>query len=329
MKPAIAEVSLRSPWRVYDLLLDALPNVGAIEEVIIGLTWTLSSTASRVGLAMSPVAPTRLLPWPGTLGGRDSRDLAGWVRSWNPHEAAVGMATINALINTANPLAEAATPIFSTGAANLSVFEHFRSQLCGQRVVVVGRYPGLDSLQQETELTVIERSPGDNDLPDPAAEYLIPQADWVFLTASSLTNKTFPRLAELATDTKLVLMGPTTPWLAELQGFGVDYLAGVLVTDPLQLRSTVSEGGGTRLFDAGVRYAVADLAADPLTRLKSVIASVAAERDRLKQAMEGWYRDGNRGFPQARELAAIDRRLSELDSRYKSLCDADRESVAA
>ena len=87
----------------------------------------------------------------------------------------------------------------------------------------------------------------------------VPAADWVFLTASSLANKTFPRLAELARGATTVLMGPGTPWLAELAAFGIDYLAGVQVTDPGQLRRTVAEGGGTRLFEAGVQYRLASL----------------------------------------------------------------------
>lgn len=151
----------------------------------------------------------------------------------------------------------------------------------------------------------------------------LPQADWVFLTATSLVNKTFPRLAALAADAKLVLMGPTTPWLAGLAEFGVDYLVEVTVDNPLQLRLTVAEGGGTRLFDGGVRYAVVDLAADEGERLKSAIAAVVVRRDRLKQAMEAWYGAGKKGFPQRRQLAAVDAMLSRLDSRYKALWDAD------
>ena len=45
----------------------------------------------------------------------------------------------------------------------------------------------------------------------------------------------------------------------KLAAFGIDYLAGVQVTDPGQLRRTVAEGGGTRLFEGGVQYRLASL----------------------------------------------------------------------
>jgi hypothetical protein len=54
-------------------------------------------------------------------------------------------------------------------------------------------------------------------------------------------------------------MGPTVPWLPELVDMGIDYLAGVAVTDPTALRQTIAEGGGTRIFDQGVRYHILKL----------------------------------------------------------------------
>jgi hypothetical protein len=88
---------------------------------------------------------------------------------------------------------------------------------------------------------------------------LLPNADWVFLTATSLINKTFPRLAELAQHATTVLMGPTTPWLPQLAEFGIDYLAGVEVIDAEKLQQTIAEGGGVRIFETGVRYRVVEL----------------------------------------------------------------------
>ena len=240
------------PSEVYDLLRDhAGGSDETARELVLGLTWTLCRGEGGMGLAMSPAVETgietRRLSWSGTLAGRPLAELAGWIESWQPFEAAVGMAALNAALNPASKLAQAAVPL---AAGNLAVFDHFLPHLAGRKVAVVGRYPGMERYGEELELTVIERRPGGGDLPDPAAEYLLPDMDWVFLTASSLTNKTFPRLAELARGANLVLMGPTTPWLAELAQFGVDFLAGVAVEDAAAARATVAEGGGTRLFAA-------------------------------------------------------------------------------
>lgn len=248
----------RDPREIYDLLLAASQTSAVVEEVIIGVTWTLCQ-AEAIGLCMSPAYPTRTLPWSGTLVQRPIAEVAQWVRSWDGYAATVGMAAINAAINATSPLPAAAQPLASQGSANLAVFEHFLPWIQGQRVAVIGRYPGLSQYEQVTHMTVIERQPTAQDLPDTACEYVLPEADWVFLTATSIVNKTFPRLVELSRHAKVVLMGPTLPWLPELADMGIDYLAGITVTQPEALRQTIAEGGGVRIFETGVQYRVLPL----------------------------------------------------------------------
>ncbi|MCU0569984.1 MAG: DUF364 domain-containing protein [Oculatellaceae cyanobacterium Prado106] len=254
------------PREIYDLLLDCSQRDtknATVQEIVIGLTWTYCQTqnldTTGIGLCMSPGQPTRTLPWSGTLVGRAIADLTPWIRSWDSYQATIGMAAINSVINSASLLLSQAEPLSPQGSANLAVFEHFLPLIQGQRVVIVGRYPGLAQYAQVADFTVLERQPTAEDLPDTACEYLLPEADWVFLTATSIANKTFPRLVELSQQAKLVLMGPTVPWLAELAEMGIDYLAGVAVTQPAALKQTIAEGGGTRIFDTGVQYQVLNL----------------------------------------------------------------------
>jgi hypothetical protein len=251
--------SNHDPWAVYELLLAQTTSTAQVDEVLIGQVWTMCrSTDGGLGLAMTPPVPaSRTLAFSGTLQGRPINQLAAWVRSWNPTEAVLGMAAINACLNRPDNTTSRTAQRLAPG--NLAVFEHFAPQLEGRQVVVVGHYPGIECYQKRMSLCILERQPAAGDLPDPACEFVIPEADWVFLTSSSLPNKTFPRLAQLACDAQLVLMGPTTPWLPQLAMFGVDYLAGVVVEDPVLLRRTIAEGGGTRLFEGAVRYAITDL----------------------------------------------------------------------
>ncbi|OZH51947.1 hypothetical protein AFK68_27515 [Hydrocoleum sp. CS-953] len=243
---------------IYDLLLDYGNTNTSIKEILIGLTWTLCETES-IGLCMSPGTVTRTLPWSGTLVNKPVKELASWLRSWNSFEATVGMAAINAEINGRSPLPTQAEPLSPYGPGNLAVFEYFLPMIRGKKVAIIGRYPRLSRYENEMEMTVIERQPGADDLPDTASEYLLPEAEWVFLTATSIANKTFPRLVELAKDSQLVLMGPTMPWLADLKEFGINYLAGVTVSNTEALRQTVAEGGGVRIFETGVQYQVLKL----------------------------------------------------------------------
>ncbi|MGZ8242562.1 Rossmann-like domain-containing protein [Methylomagnum sp.] len=317
---------MANPYEIYDLLLDYAADTTPVREVLIGLVWTGCFTESTAGLAMSPGIPTRTLPWAGTLRGKSVAELAAWVRDFEPYRATVGMAAVNAGINRLRLPAPGVTlEPHPEGGNNLAVFEHFLPEIKNRRVVVIGRYPGLDRFVAEhgLNLTVLERQPSEADLPDTAAEYLLPDAEWVFITASSIPNKTFPRLAELSRNATTVLMGPTTPWLPELSHFGIDYLAGVEIADPDVLRQTVGEGGGVRIFDAGVRYRIAPLslaAAQEWTRQH--IARTVQEKEMLKQGMADWYESGKRGrFPDYHRLEMVNVRLSRLDTCFKRLWD--------
>jgi len=157
----------------------------------------------------------------------------------------------------------------------------------------------------------------------------LPQADWVFITATSIPNKTFPRLARLSRNAITVLMGPTTPWLPELYHFGIDYLAGVEVVDAESLRHTLSEGGGVRIFDDGaIRYRVAAIGIEQSKFwTRRMIAAEVEERERLKRDMETWHRQGAlQRFPERERLESVDRRLSRLDTCFKRLWDEQPDS---
>lgn len=314
----------RSPQAVYDMILGRVSSGVAVERLCLGLTWTWCRAAEGIGFAQSPGTATRTLDFPGSVAGSRAAGVADWLRSWNPYQATVGLAAANAVINGVdNGVMKQAVLIDSGAPANLAVFDHFRPCLERRKVVVVGRYPGLDTALEGLDVIVLERQPGAGDLPDPAAEYVVPQADWVFLTATSLINKTFPRLAELAAGAVTVLMGPSTPWLADFADFGIDYLAGVVPVDIERAATIAAEGGGTRLFGEGVRYAVADIGSGTLAALKQDIAQTVGRRVALNQMMEAWYANGNRRrFPGHAELEAVTGSLAEMDTRYKRQWDA-------
>ncbi len=316
---------------IYELLLDACASKDAAGEILIGLVWTFcrGENSDHLGLAMSPGAATRVLPWPGELRGKPVAELTAWIRSWEPYQAAIGMAAINYCLN-ARALPESIAVGGIGEFPNLAVFDHFLPQLLGKNVVVIGRYPGLERYREQMHLSVLERQPQACDLPDSACEYLLPQADWVFITASSIPNKTFPRLAELSRSAVTVLMGPTTPWLPQLHEFGVDYLAGVEILDSGALRQTIAEGGGVNIFRHGLRYRIAQLTPNvSLDWLKRQIADCAAEKQALTQAMEAWYQAGNsRRFPDYALLEQTNARLSRLDSSYKPLWDSQPTQAA-
>lgn len=252
--------------RIYQLI-EARANIPAhISDVLLGLAWssvTLQCDDSRAlstGLAFSPAQAPRNLPWPGTLTEKSIADILSWLHGWDNSQLVVALAAANAAISLNNVLLTKAEPVTCHRPfdipANLAVFAHFAEQLHGADVAIIGRYPGIEYFDKQFSYTCIERTPQGRDLPDAAANYILPQADWVFITASSLTNKTLPHLLWLARNATVVLMGPSMPWLAEWADFGVDYLAGVQVEDPALLHTIISQGGGTKIFDGAAPYRV-------------------------------------------------------------------------
>ncbi|MEY3760129.1 MAG: hypothetical protein RIR39_1620 [Pseudomonadota bacterium] len=312
---------MQSPNTLYNLLIDHANSDAIVTDFTLGLVWSVCKT-QQLGLAMSPGIPTRTLIWPGTLVGKPIRELTHWIKDWEPYAATVGMAAINCSLNRYE-LPAGITLLSAVDKGNLAVFEHFLPRLMDKKVVIIGRYPGIESYAKQLNLTIIERQPQANDLPDPAAEFLIPNADWVFITASSITNKTFPRLAVLAKNATTVLMGPTVPWMPHWHEFDINYLAGIEIVDPVKLSHTAAEGGGVRLFENGARYRIVELSpSNCMDWLKTRIAQDFAEKAQLNQAMDYWYGSGKQSrFAEFNQLQDINTRLSRMDTSYKQLWD--------
>ena len=291
-----------------------------IERVQIGMTWTQVQADNSSGLAMTPGNPGRSLPWPGTLRGRPLSELQDWFGRWHALECAIGLAAINAALLKTSALSDQAAILDTPSAdgANLAVLQHYLPQLADARVVVTGLYPGLEKIAHEADLVVTERLDLPGTLPDTAAHYLLPDADWVFLTGTSLINQSFESLCNLAHKATLVLMGPSVPWYAGFADYGVDILAGTVTADQDALACTIAEGGGTRIFSTGVEYALLDLHASQQTRYQTAIVHTVARRQRLKEQLDtAPDRPTQRRILQ--QLDKTDARLSRLDTAFDRL----------
>ena len=76
---------------------------------------------------------------------------------------------------------------------------------------------------------------------------MIPQADVVAITGSSLVNRTFDGLISLCRpDAFVVVLGGTTPLSPVLFDYGVDVVAGTQIVDIEPAVHAVSQGAGLR-----------------------------------------------------------------------------------
>lgn len=140
----------------------------------------------------------------------------------------------------------------------MDAFELHRPRIeasASKNVVVVGHFPHVERIAEYANLTVLERNCAhDLDTPDPACEYVLPDADFAFFTGVTLINKTAPRLLELASGAETVLVGPSVVMSPTLFEHGADVLAGSVVADPEKVRFAVKNGAG-RFFGEALAMA--------------------------------------------------------------------------
>jgi uncharacterized protein (DUF4213/DUF364 family) len=230
--------------RITDALLNGLQDDAPVRQLLVGAFWTavvLDADPPRCGLASTLRAETGG-PWPpvrdaGRLKGRSGRELAELLRSPRILEASIGLAALNALIEVdEGPLTEA------------NAGEIILERGTGRRVAIVGHFPFIEQVREAAEeCWVLELRPAAGDLPASQATSVLPDADVVALTGTSLLNHTFDELIGLCrADAYVLLLGPSVPFSPLLFQRGVDALSGTRVTDPEHVLASVGQAATFR-----------------------------------------------------------------------------------
>jgi uncharacterized protein (DUF4213/DUF364 family) len=238
-------------WEIYDELIEAVPVHSRIRRAMAGLHWT-AVQAESLGMAMTPQGADPQVPQAGQIAGMATRDVARWVKSWNWYEAAFGVAAINAALNSPAAVAGicSRTPAGDSDGDG-DVFNCLLDDMRGKRVAVVGHFRNLERVAAVSELSILERRPHPGDFPDPACEYILAHQDIVVITATTLINKTLPRLLEISRRARVVLAGPSTPLAPLLFNHGIEILGGLIVRDEKQIWRGIQEGGRQSVFEHG------------------------------------------------------------------------------
>jgi len=179
----------------------------------------------------------------GVLLKKDAKNLALLARSSSYHEAAIGIATINSLIEINEE------DCVELNAGNLLV-----ERGGGKRVALIGHFPFVSNLRKAAkELWVIEKNPGEGDVAEPEADKLVPQADVVGITGMAFTNGTVEHLLELCNPRAfVVILGGTSPLSPVLFNYGISAISGTRVIDSEMVLKYVSQGATFRQMK-GVR----------------------------------------------------------------------------
>ena len=212
-------------FALYDSLIQGISSDGAVTEALTGECWTAVETAQHFGMAMTTPVDTAPRMLGSDYAGMPLNKLAQAAKSWNLTEAGFGMAAVNAYYNTPQRLDA------------LNAYEPFDNyctdgvDLSGKHIGVVGHLNMPHHVyEQAASVRILERSPRPGDYPDSACDWLLPQCDVVILTASTLVNKTLPHLLQLSQNAYTILAGPSCPMCPELLDFGIDRIAGLVIT---------------------------------------------------------------------------------------------------
>lgn len=247
-------------WEIYDALIEGIPNDIKVEEIVAGVdqAYIRSSLGSAFGISM-PFYTTPRINKKNILGA-PLKEIAEYIKSWSFSEAVIGQAAMNAYYNTPEIALKNGIDVSAVRYTEDRLndpFISYQNLIKGKKVAVVGHFHYLEQLFQPVcDLSIIESDPIEGDFPSAAAEYILPEQDFVVITCSSLVDKTLPRLLEISKNAYKIVVGPTTTLSPILFGFGIDDLSSFVIKDT-DLASQIANGlVNTKVYSAGQKVSL-------------------------------------------------------------------------
>lgn len=234
-------------FEIYDRLIEGIPEGIIVKDYQIGRIWSWVETEDNIGLGMTVSVDSISYSYNNSLKESSLKEVAELSKSWNFREAALGVAAINAYYNTKKRLYNNKLNI-----RNEDAFDVYRDIVRDKKVSVIGHFPFLErQIKDICDLYIIEKNPLKGDYPDSACEILLPESDYIFITSSTIVNKTFRRLLELGKDKKIIMVGPSTPLSSILFEYGIYDLSGFIVEDIQEIKRVVNNGVHREFFNYG------------------------------------------------------------------------------
>lgn len=206
---------------------------GPFQTAVLTRSCGLASTPHDVGPHHDSVPVKEA----GRLLQGDVLKLVQMANSSSPSEAAIGMATINSLME-----------LDEQYCLNLNAGDLIVEKGKDKKVAIVGHFPFIPKLRSVAKkLWVIEQRPQEGDFAETEAEDIVPRADVVGITGTAFTNHTIEHLLELCNrKAYVVVLGGTTPLSPVLFDYGVAAISGTKVMDSKVTLRCVCEGATFR-----------------------------------------------------------------------------------
>jgi len=246
-------------WELYNRMIKGIPSDVTVKAMGVGneSTYVISSE-NGFGYAGYRDYYQRAPQVTKNRIGMPLREVAECIKSWNFIEASIGQAALCAWYCSPEVAQENGIEIpekKTVGERLKDPFIASQNIVKGKKVVVVGHFPFLEGLIAPVcELSIIEWNPIEGDYPYSAIEYLLPEADYVYLTCAGFGDKTMEHMLDLSRNAeKRTIVGPGTPLAPSLFDFGADELSGFIVRD-VDLAARITSGTEfQRIFSAGLK----------------------------------------------------------------------------
>ena len=248
-------------WEIYDKLIRGIPETWLAEEIVRGSTFAYVKSENGIGIAGLVNYDYRMPVSAKNMEGVPLREVAKLVKSWNYYEASVGLAAINAYYNNPETAKNSGVAIGDSMHVEDRIYDPFimsQNEIRGKRVTVLGHFPFIESLFDPIcEMSIIAGEiPLEGDFPAEAAEYLLPESDFIYIGSSCFVEKTLPRLLKLSKNAqKVTIVGPSTTLAPVLFDYGVDDLSGYVVKDSERACRIIKGAENGKIFSTGQKVA--------------------------------------------------------------------------
>lgn len=239
-------------WDLYDNLISGVPEDIEVIDCCLGMNWAYVQAECGTGISHL-VRGGAHESQRNDPRASDLRSLCELSKSWDFSEATLGVAALNAWYSHAQRIEDLGGSIDTGTGDEKNPFDSLKVRYAGKNIVVVGHFPNVEGMFAKANVTVLERNcTSPLDTPDPACEYVVPDQDFVFMTGITFTNKTMPRLLELARKACVAVVGPSAIPAPAMADAGVAIVAGSCVVDEeaaaFAIRSNVKS-----IWHAGIR----------------------------------------------------------------------------
>ena len=182
----------------------------------------------------------------GSLIGRSGEEIIPWLRDTNCLKSAIGLATINAVLNNTQEILNVGNILGTTAVAP--------SDTIGMVGMVKPVFEALESVTRNIYVFEENVMKCGNIYYENSISIRLPECSVVFIKATCIMNHTLDKVLLYCKKAREVcIIGPSTPLCPEVfRQYGVSLLAGSIIKNADSILEIISQGGGIMSMEPAI-----------------------------------------------------------------------------